>query len=84
MGDILDLDVKEGRGGLSSEEHILREKLKSEVVRLVHLEETSWQQKSRILWLKEEDNNTSFFRRTANSNRRNNYLSSLEVDGYIF
>ena len=62
----------------------MREKLKSEVVRLAHLEETSWQQKSCILWLKEEDNNTSFFRRTANSNRRNNYLSSLEVDGYIF
>ena len=41
MGDILDLDVKEGRGGLSSKEHSLREDLKSEVVRLAHLEETS-------------------------------------------
>jgi hypothetical protein len=41
MGDILDLDVKEGRGGLSSMEHSLREDLKSEVVRLAHLEETS-------------------------------------------
>ncbi len=84
MDEILELDVKEGCRGLSSEEHILREELKSEVVRLAHLEETSWRQKSRALWLKEGDNNTRFFHRTANSNRRNNYLSSLEVDGRIF
>jgi hypothetical protein len=58
--------------------------LKSEVGRLAHLEETSWRQKSRVLWLKEGDNNMSFFHRIANSNRRNNYLSSLEVDGFIF
>jgi hypothetical protein len=84
MGEILELDVKEGNGGLSSEDQILREELKCEVVRLAHLEETSWRQKSRVLWLKEGDNNTRFFHKTTNSNRRNNYLSSLEVDGRIF
>uniref|UniRef100_A0A2N9J584 UBC core domain-containing protein n=1 Tax=Fagus sylvatica TaxID=28930 RepID=A0A2N9J584_FAGSY len=84
MGKILELDVKEGNGGLSSEDQILREELKCEVVRLAHLEETSWRQKSRVLWLKEGDNNTRFFHKTTNSNRRNNYLSSLEVDGRIF
>jgi hypothetical protein len=41
MGEILDLDVKEGSGGLTFEEYNLREELKSEVVRLAHLEETS-------------------------------------------
>ncbi len=41
MGDILELDVKEGRGDLSVEEHTLREELKDEVVRLAHMEETS-------------------------------------------
>jgi hypothetical protein len=56
-----DLDVKEGRGGLSLEEYNRREELKSEVVQLAHLEETSWWQKSWILWLKEGDNDTSFF-----------------------
>ena len=61
MKDILDLDVKEGWEGLSSEEHILREELKVEVVRLAHMAETSWCQKSRALWLKEGDNNRSFF-----------------------
>ena len=61
MRDILDLDVKEGREGLSSEEHNLREELKGEVIRLVHMAETSWHQKPCALWLKEGDNNTSFF-----------------------
>jgi hypothetical protein len=84
MGDILELDVKEGRRGLSVEEHSLREELKDEVVRLAHMEETSWRQKSRVLCLKEGDNNTSFFHRTANSNRKNNYLNRLEVDGHVF
>ena len=72
------------QGGLSVEEHSLREKLKDEVVRFAHMEETSWRQKSRVLCLKERDNNTSFFHRTANSNRKNNYLNSLKVDGHVF
>ena len=41
MRDILDLNVKEGRESLSSEEHNLREELKGEVVRLAHMAETS-------------------------------------------
>uniref|UniRef100_A0A2N9HB87 Reverse transcriptase domain-containing protein n=1 Tax=Fagus sylvatica TaxID=28930 RepID=A0A2N9HB87_FAGSY len=84
MRDILELDVKEGREGLSSDEHLLREELKGEVTKLAHLAETSWRLKSRATWLKEGDNNTSFFHHMANSNRRKNYLGSLEVDGRIF
>jgi hypothetical protein len=42
MRDILDLDVKEGREGLSFDEKNLREVLKSEVVQLAQLTETSW------------------------------------------
>ncbi len=48
MQEILDLDVKEGREGLSEE--------------------------SQALWLKEGDNNTSFFHHLANSKRRRNYM----------
>ncbi len=81
MSELLVLDVKEGNGGLSLEENSLREILRSDLVRLAHLEETSWRQKSRATWLKEGDNNTSFFHRTANSNRRHNYIGGLEVDG---
>ena len=84
MRDILELDVKEEREGLSSDEYLLREEFKGEVTKLAHLAETSWRQKSRATWLKEGDNNTSFFHHMANLNRRRNYLGSLEVDGCIF
>jgi SNF2 family DNA or RNA helicase len=79
-----DLDVKEGRGGLSLEEYNRREELKSEVVQLAHLEETSWWQKSRgFFGLRRGTMIRVFFHRTANSNK-NNYLSSLEVDGLLY
>jgi exonuclease III len=51
MGEILRLDVKEGLYGLSNDEKNLREEHKIEVARLAHLAETSWRQKSRVLWL---------------------------------
>ena len=35
------------------------------------------------MWLKEGDNNTSFFHHLANSNRRT-YLGSLEFEGCVF
>jgi hypothetical protein len=43
------------------------------------LEEVSWRQKSRMLWLKEGDKCTKFFHSIANSNRRYNSLNSLVI-----
>ena len=40
--------------------------------------------KSRMLCIKEGDNNTKFFHKMANSHRRYNHLSFLEVDGVIY
>ena len=37
-----------------------------------------------MLWIKEGDNNTKFFHKMANSWRRFNHLSFLEVDGVIY
>ena len=37
-----------------------------------------------MLCIKEEDNNTKFFHKMANSHRRYNHLRTLEVDGVVF
>ena len=47
------------------------------------MEEISWRQKSRVLHLKEGDANTKFFHRVANSNRKNNGIESLMVNGTL-
>jgi hypothetical protein len=43
------------------------------------LEEVSWRQKSRVLWLKEGDKCIKFFHSIANSNRRYNSIDSLLI-----
>ncbi|KAG6682996.1 hypothetical protein I3843_13G149600 [Carya illinoinensis] len=47
------------------------------------LEEISWRQKSRALWLKEGDRSTKFFRRVANSHKRTNIVERLNIDGVV-
>ncbi len=47
------------------------------------LEEVSWRQKLRALWLREGDKCTKFFHRVANSNRRNNSIDRLLVSGTL-
>ena len=37
-----------------------------------------------MLCIKEGDNNTNFFHKMANSHRRYNHLSILEVDGVVY
>jgi hypothetical protein len=81
MDDILKLDEKEHQGYLSREDRLQREVLKGEVDSLAHLEEVSWRQKSRVLWLREGDNNTKFFHKMANSHRRRNQIKCIEVEG---
>ena len=48
------------------------------------MEEISWRQKSRALFLKEGDNNTSFFDKLANSHSRANTMRGVEVDGIMY
>ena len=51
---------------------------------LASLEEISWRQKSKALFIKERDNNTRFFHRLANSHRRTNQIRGVEVEGALY
>ncbi|CAM8921539.1 unnamed protein product [Rhodiola kirilowii] len=47
-------------------------------------EEVMWQQRSRVLWLKAGDNNTTFFHKKANGRRKTNLVSQLrDAEGRI-
>ena len=78
------LGAKEEELGLTNGEKCYRTDLKSKVEHLLSLEEISWKQKSRMLCIKERDNNAKFIYKMENSQRRHNNLRILEVDGVVF
>ena len=84
MKALKSLDVKEGEFGLFEGEISERVTVRSELENLLSLEEISWREKSKMLCIKEGDNNTKFFYKVANSWRRYNHLSMLEVDRVIY
>ena len=45
------------------------------------MEKISWRQKSREVWLRKGDKNSSFFHKMANAQRRRNFLSTVKVNG---
>ena len=82
--ELMGLDVREELVGLSDEDQICRLQIKGDIDQLASLEEISWRQKSRALYVKEGDNNTRFFHRLANSHRNANQIKRIEVDGVLY
>ena len=78
------LDLKESLTSLLDEERNSRDGCKLELEKVAQLEEVSWRQKSRVLWLQEGDNNTKFFHKMVNSHRHYNYMERVEVDGVVY
>jgi hypothetical protein len=69
---------------LFDEEKLRKVSVIIELEKTTLLEEISWRQKLRALWLKEGDTYTKFFHRVANSNRRNNSIESVLLHGSVF
>ena len=82
--ELLGLDAREDLLGLSHKEQTRRTQIKVDIAHLASLEEISWRQKSRVLFVKKGDNNTRFFQRVANSHRRTNHIRGIEVDGVLY
>ena len=74
-------DNQEQLRALNEQELEARKEAREEFKKWVLMEETSWRQKSREIWLKEGDKNTGFFHKMANSNRRRNCLKKIKING---
>ena len=84
LSELLGLDAREDLSGPSQEDQTHCSQIKGEIAHLASLEEISWRQKSRILFVKEGDNNTRFFHLVANSHRRTNHIWGIEVDVVLY
>ncbi|RVW77097.1 Transposon TX1 uncharacterized 149 kDa protein [Vitis vinifera] len=74
-------DAKEKISRLSLEELEARNKAREDYKKWVLLEEITWRQKSREVWLKEGDRNTGFFHKMANAHRRRNNVDRIKING---
>ena len=74
-------DGLEKQRELILEEREERIRAKEEFKSWAVMEEISWRQKSRELWLKDGDKNTGYFHKMANAHRRRNCLGKISING---
>ena len=84
LTELLELDMREKLQVLSLEDRSRRTTIKVDIKHLASLEEISWRQKSKALFIKEGDNDTRFFHRLANSYRRTNQTRGVGVEGVLY
>ncbi|XVF06594.1 hypothetical protein REPUB_Repub06bG0062400 [Reevesia pubescens] len=82
-----EIELLEGRWHLGGTGVMSRDtivKKRGELWSMYRVEESSWQQKSRINWLRECDRNTKFFHLSASIRRRINSIDSLRLGSRTF
>ncbi|KAG7951253.1 hypothetical protein I3843_13G156700 [Carya illinoinensis] len=79
MEELQDFEARELTGDLSEEALARKMVVVIELEKVLLMEEISWRQKSRALWLKEGDKCTKFLHKVANSHRRSNTIETLHT-----
>ncbi|KAL9690786.1 hypothetical protein QQ045_011196 [Rhodiola kirilowii] len=74
------LDIVQEQRDLSPEEQMRKAALQSRIWNLEAQDERMWRQKSRVKWLKEGDQNTSYFHRMATWRTKKNNIESLMIN----
>ncbi|XP_074308415.1 uncharacterized protein LOC141643244 [Silene latifolia] len=79
-------EIWEGEdGGRSASQIRDRKNLVTGITHLLKQEELFWRQRSRVLWLRDGDNNTKFFHRKAGQRKqKNNIRKILDKEGRIY
>ena len=65
--------------GYTEEMKIVEQSLLQDLIKREQQEEILWKQKSRKLWLREGDRNTSFFHKSTVQHRQHNYITHLKL-----
>ena len=65
----------------SQEEVILKKSLQGQLWDAAYAYESMLRQKARVKWLKEGDNNSTYFHRLINHRRRKNAIQGIFIDG---
>uniref|UniRef100_A0A0V0IXC5 Putative ovule protein n=1 Tax=Solanum chacoense TaxID=4108 RepID=A0A0V0IXC5_SOLCH len=81
LAKLAELEEIQDQRVLTEVETLSKAELLVDFESIAKCEEIAWRQRSRVNWLKQGDNNTKFFHRSANAHRRYNNIDELMVDG---
>ncbi|KAG5617007.1 hypothetical protein H5410_016831 [Solanum commersonii] len=79
LNQLAEFEMIQDQRILEEEEIASKLALTAEFEEMAKKEEAAWRQRSRAVWFKQGDRNTSFFHKTANAHRRVNIIDKIKV-----